>query len=160
VAERLNERELGAYFALIAAGELLQKAVAGQLREYGLTPVQFAILMQLREQPAGARMGDLATSLVVTRSGLTYQIGRLEAEGLVERHSAGADERGVVAQITPSGRERVEAALPGHIDLLRRAFLDLVEPGEIDPLRRILARVAAGLGHTGLVAPSSPPTPE
>lgn len=145
MAATLNDDELGAYIALVTAGDLIQRAVASQQAEHGLTPLQFSVLMRLLDASDGLRMSDLADALVVSRSGLTYQITQLEKSGLVERTSSAADDRGVVAALTPAGRERVLETLPGHVQLVRENFLDLLAPAEATTIRTTLQRVVESL---------------
>jgi DNA-binding MarR family transcriptional regulator len=145
---KLSHDELGAYFALVAAGDLVQRAVSSQLAEHGLTPLQFSVLATLLEADDGLRMSDLADALVVSRSGLTYQITQLEKTGLVERFSSRADSRGIVARLTVTGRERVLGAFPGHVALVRENFLDLLAPTEISTLSTTLDKVVTHLRDT------------
>jgi DNA-binding MarR family transcriptional regulator len=145
VTDELDEDELGAYFGLIAAGDLLQRAVAAQLAEHGMTPLQFTILATLLNSSAGLRMSELADVLVLSRSGLTYQVTQLEKAGLVRRAATSDDERGVLAMLTPMGRDRALEAFPGHVELVRAKFLDLLQPGEIDTIREALDRVVTAL---------------
>jgi DNA-binding MarR family transcriptional regulator len=83
----LDPVQLGAYFDLIEVTSLLRHAVEQQLRESGgLSYVQFQLLARLGDSPTGShRMTDLADGVVYSRSGLTYQVGLLEKEGLVVR---------------------------------------------------------------------------
>ena len=141
----LDNDELGAYFALVTAGDLIERAVATQLAEHGLTPLQFSVLARLLENPDGLRMSELADALVVSKSGLTYQVTQLEKTGLVERTSSPGDDRGVVATLTQAGRARVSKAFPGHVELVRENFLDLLKPGEANTIRVSLERVVASL---------------
>lgn len=145
MANGLDNNELGAYFALVSAGDLIQRAVATQLAEHGLTTLQFSVLARLLENPDGLRMSDLADALVVSRSGLTYQVTQLEKTGLVERISAPGDDRGIIAKLTQAGSDRVLAAFPGHVRLVRENFLDLLQPGDVDKIRISLGRVVASL---------------
>lgn len=143
--DALDERELGAYFALVTAGDLVQRAVTAQLREHGLTPVQFSILARLLSAPDGMRMSELADALVMSRGGMTYQITQLEQRGLLSRSGSGDDDRGVQAAITDAGRELVSAVFPGHVAIVRENFLELLDAGERDALRASLERVIAKL---------------
>lgn len=145
----LDPSELGAYFALTAAGDLIQRAVAAQLAEHGLTPLQFSIVAKLSESPDGMRMSDLADWLVVSRSGLTYQVTQLERAGLVARAASPGDDRGVVAVLTDAGRSRVGETFPGHVALVRENFLDLLGPGEATALGTTLGRVVERLRANG-----------
>ena len=145
MSDPLDPAELGAYFALRSAGERLQRAVAGQLREFSLSEVQFCVLATLHHEPVGRRMSELAEALVVSRSGLTYQVAQLEGRDLVARSGDGADERSVIVRLTEQGRQLIERVLPGHVDLVRDSFLDLIDPGETRMLADVLGRVAAHL---------------
>lgn len=146
MTDALDAGELAAYFALRRAGDRLQRVVGRQLREHSLSEVQFSVLATLLEAPDGRRMSDLADALVVSRSGLTYQVAQLQSRGLVARSSDGADDRSVVASLTKQGRALIEHALPGHVALVRAAFLDLLDAQEIRVVRDALGRVAARPG--------------
>ncbi len=141
----LDDDELGAYIALVAAGDLMRRSVAAQLAEHELTSLQFSILAELLTHPEGLRMRDLAERMVISRSGLTYQVSQLESQGFVTRVPAGDDDRGVEVRLAEAGRARVLAAFPGHVDLVRSVFLDVVEPEELGPLRATLERVVGKL---------------
>jgi DNA-binding MarR family transcriptional regulator len=141
----LDDDELGAYIALIAAGDLMQRSVAEQLAEHDLSTLQFSILATLLDHPEGVRMRDLADQMVISRSGLTYQITQLENRGLVARSAAGDDDRGVEVQLTGPGRHRVLAAFPGHVELVRGVFLDVIDPEQLAPLRATLEQVVERL---------------
>ncbi|TQS42675.1 MarR family winged helix-turn-helix transcriptional regulator [Cryptosporangium phraense] len=141
--ERLDPTELGAFFALMEVSSLLQHAVDQQLRtDGGLTNVQFKVLMALRETPGGQlRMTDLADSLVVSRSGLTYQAGLLENAGLVVRAPSPEDERSTTVSLTAEGRERIETVLSGHVAVVRRLLIDPLSRAEVSALGDALTRV-------------------
>ncbi|MET0190434.1 MAG: MarR family transcriptional regulator [Pseudonocardia sediminis] len=118
--------QLGAYFALIEVSSVLRYAMEQQLREdAGLTFVQFQILRRLQLSTTGSlRMTDLADSIVISRSGLTYQAGQLEREGLVTRAPSPDDERSVIISVTETGRALVTDVLPGHESVVTRMFFD------------------------------------
>jgi DNA-binding MarR family transcriptional regulator len=120
----------------------LQQAVTQQLRDYGLTEVQFTILAQLGGSGDGIGMTDLAKALVVSKSGLTYQAGQLEGRGLVSREAGTRDERSVVLRITPEGAALLERVLPAHVSLVRELLIDRMSGEELDLLRRVLSRVS------------------
>jgi DNA-binding MarR family transcriptional regulator len=152
VSAQLDRDELDAYFALVAAGDLVQRALTAQFAEHDLTPVKFGILAQLLDAPGGVRMRELASELVHSRSGLSYQVAQLEREGLVDRIASPGDERGVLAVITQAGAARVRRAFPGHLALVRANFLDLLPEGGAATLRDLLAPVVSGLRATSNVS--------
>jgi DNA-binding MarR family transcriptional regulator len=147
MAAGISREEFRAYAALIASSTLLQRAVERNLREQAeLTQVQFEILMNLSNAgDSGIRMAQLADALIVSRSGLSYQVAQLESRGWITRERSADDERGVVARITPEGERMRQRVYAGHIDIVRRAFLDAVEPAELATLTAALERVVGRL---------------
>ena len=111
MATGISREEFRAYAALIASSTLLQRAVERNLREQAdLTQVQFEILMNLANAgDSGIRMAQLADALIVSRSGLSYQVAQLESRGWITRERSADDERGVVAHITPEGERHAAA---------------------------------------------------
>lgn len=80
------------------------------------------------------RMCDLASSILLSRSGLTRLVDRLQREGLLERVACSDDARGAFAKLTPAGREKLRAARATHLAGVRAMFLDLFSPTELDQL--------------------------
>ena len=136
--------EFGVYFALLEVSALVQHGVEGQLRrDGGLSFVQFQILAICGEDPSCPRsMTDLADRLVHSKSGLTYQVDRLEARGLVERVPSRQDERGVNVTLSPKGAAVLQRVLPGHLEVVRDVLVDALDDAERDELTRLLGRVA------------------
>jgi DNA-binding MarR family transcriptional regulator len=147
MAAGISPEEFRAYSALIASSTLLQRAVERNLREQAeLTQVQFEILMNLANAgDAGIRLAQLADALIVSRSGLSYQVAQLESRGWITRERSADDERGIVARITPEGERMRQRVFAGHVDIVRSAFLDAVEPAELATLTAALERVVGRL---------------
>jgi DNA-binding MarR family transcriptional regulator len=89
-------------------------------------------------------MSDLADAVVLTRSGLTRLVDRLEQRGLVERRRCPTDARGFLAALTEEGDRRLEEARRTHLAGVRQRFLDKLEPEELEILGGIWQRVGAG----------------
>lgn len=112
---------------------------------HGLSLSDFDVLIQLAETPDGAlRMAELADAVVLTRSGLTRLVDRLERRGLVERRRCPTDARGFLAALTEEGKRRLEEARRTHLAGVRRRFLDKLAPEELEMLGAIWQRVGAG----------------
>src|SRR6187402_431845 len=139
----LDPTELGAYFALIEVSSLLRHTVEQQLRDAGdLSYVQFQLLATLGDMPDGSsRMTDLADGVVYSRSGLTYQAGLLEQQGLVSRAPSIDDERSTTVTITAVGRELLQKVFPGHIEVLGQLLFQPLTPGDVGELARVLGKV-------------------
>jgi DNA-binding MarR family transcriptional regulator len=146
----LDTEQLGAYFALMEVGNLLQYAVDEHLRaDGGLSFVQFQILARLVDAPDGKlRMTDLADGVVYSRSGLTYQAGLLDKRGLITRSPSPDDERSVIVAVTEAGRDLVAHVLPGHVDIVRRLLFEPMGEGDVAGLSEVLGRVRAHMRAT------------
>jgi len=146
-APSVSPAEMRAWAAIVETANIVQFAADRQLRDaVGLTLAQFEILLRLLEAPDGRlRMTDIADALTVSRSGLTYQVARLESLGLVERHRSPGDERSVIAHITPAGRAALAAGGPGYVTLVREMLFDRIDPGELATVTEILDDVRTQL---------------
>ncbi len=142
-AVSLDSEQLGAYFALMEVGSLVQHAVEQQLRAAGdLSYVQFQILARLSGAPGGRlRMTDLADGVVYSRSGLTYQAGLLEKAGHITRGADPDDDRAVRVTITDAGRALVGQVLPGHVDVVHRLLFEPLDRRDIGTLSGVLTKV-------------------
>ena len=142
-SQSLDPAQLDAYFALIEVSSLLKHTVEQQLREAGdLSYVQFQLLATLGDAPSGShRMTDLADGVVYSRSGLTYQVGLLERDGLVVRAPSADDERSVTVSLTDAGRAKLAAVFPGHVEVLQQLFLDPLTDDDVAALARVLSLV-------------------
>jgi DNA-binding MarR family transcriptional regulator len=89
-------------------------------------------------------MHDLASSVLLSRSGLTRLADRLQRDGLIERKACASDARGSFAVITPAGREKLAVARATHLDGVRRHFLSHLSPEQQDALGDTWARIVSG----------------
>jgi len=80
------------------------------------------------------RMRDLADAVVLSRSGLTRLVDRLQREGLIEREQCASDARGAYAVLTETGRGRLREAQPLHRESVRRRFLSRFSDDELREL--------------------------
>jgi DNA-binding MarR family transcriptional regulator len=136
-AERwLDPAEMKAWLAFLEVSHLLERAIEQQLRQdAGLSHAQYEILSRLEAADGGAlRMSELADVIVVSRSGLTYQITQLEKAGLVRREKCPSDERGILAILTPAGRDALARAAPGHLRVVRENLIDALTPAQREAL--------------------------
>jgi DNA-binding MarR family transcriptional regulator len=151
----LNQAEMAAWLAFLEVSHLLDRAIEQQLRQdAGISHAQFEVLNRLAAAPGGQlRMSELADVIVVSRSGLTYQVSQLEKTGLVTREKCPGDDRGVLAVLTQAGRAALERAAPGHVRLVRRSLIDALGPAQLTALADGLAaartRLRAGPGNAG-----------
>ncbi|MEV4378090.1 MarR family transcriptional regulator [Streptosporangium sp. NPDC049644] len=143
----LGESEMAMWMAYLSATHLLERRVEDQLKvDSGLTHAQYEILARLSEHPdARLRMTELARRLIISKSGLTYQIGQLERRGLVARTTCPSDERGVFAVLTEEGSRCLERTAPGHVAVVRAFLIDRLTPEEVETMRRIMTKAVAAI---------------
>jgi DNA-binding MarR family transcriptional regulator len=110
---------------------------------YGLEPGWYDVLATLRRAgpPYRVRPTDFAASLMLTSSGTTKRLDRLEAAGHIAREPDPSDRRGVLISLTPSGRSLVDRAAVGHMANERRILSGLTAAEQrqlADLLRKLL----------------------
>ena len=109
---------------LRAHAELVRELDAELAREHDMPLSSYEVLLFLNDSEDGRmRMSELADSALLSRSGLTRLVDRLERQGLLTRERCESDARGWFAEITPEGRRVFGAARKTHLDGVRRAFL-------------------------------------
>jgi MarR family transcriptional regulator, 2-MHQ and catechol-resistance regulon repressor len=113
-----------------------------QLAEFDLKPLEFEVILRLGRSPnSSLRMTDLAAQAHITTSGVTRIVDRLEHDGLVRRVPCESDRRGSFAQLTAAGEKRLDAILPGHVDLLEHWFTSRLTDHDLTSLLAILRKV-------------------
>jgi DNA-binding MarR family transcriptional regulator len=111
-------------------------------RDSDLTLAEYRILVLLSEAPERSlRMSELADGVLSSRSRLTHQIRRLESQRMVRRNTCLEDGRGVIAELTDEGMRRLEAAAPGHVEAVRRGFIDLIDPQQLEIVGDVFTRI-------------------
>jgi DNA-binding MarR family transcriptional regulator len=118
---------------------------ADLVREHGLPLSSYEVLLFLADAPDGRlRMSELADGVLLSRSGLTRLVDRLEREGLLRRERCEDDARGYNAAITAKGREVFALARRTHLDGVRERFLSHLSPDDQSLLAEVWERVAPG----------------
>jgi DNA-binding MarR family transcriptional regulator len=142
----LDDLELRAWRGLLRAQASLSKALDHQLdTEHGLPLTSYEVLVYLADaEGEKMRMCDLASSVILSRSGLTRLVDRLERDGLLVRESCASDARGAFAKLTPAGHEKLAAARATHLAGVRSLFLDHLTPEEQVLLAGVWERVLPG----------------
>ena len=143
----LDPAEMAAWLAFFEVSHLLDRKIEQQLKQdAGLSHAQYEILSRLAAAPGGQlRMSELADVIIVSRSGLTYQITQLEKAGLVRRAPCPSDERGVLAVLTRAGRATLARAAPGHLRVVREYLIDALTPAQRDTLTSALTEARTRL---------------
>ena len=117
-----------------------------ELRQaHGLPLSSYEVLLHLSWAPGHRmRMGELAESVLLTLSGVTRLVGRLEREGLVRREPCPEDRRGAYAILTAVGVDRLGEAHPTHLSGVHRLFLEHFSKVELKTMAEYWRRVLRG----------------
>ena len=149
--DALSETELAAWRGMLRTHAILVKRLDAELEaSHGLALTSYEVLLHLSgAEGARMRMCDIADSVLLSRSGLTRLVDRLERGGLVERVSCDSDARGAFAKLTDEGRRLFEAAQRTHLDGVRRHFLAHFSEAELARLGQTWQRVAGAAAQHG-----------
>jgi DNA-binding MarR family transcriptional regulator len=141
--EGLTVEELAVWRMLQRAQVRITRHLEAELLvAHDLPLASYEVLMQLAEAPERRlRMNDLAGRVLLSRSGLTRLIDRLQRDGLVARQACADDARGLFAVLTGPGAARLAEATPTYLRGIRSQFLDLLGTGEIGQVRDMLAKL-------------------
>jgi DNA-binding MarR family transcriptional regulator len=121
-----------------------QRAVAifmEETAEYGVTPVQFAILNALIEDP-GEDQVTLAGKVAFDAATFGSVIGRLEAKGWVKRKADAHDRRRKLLWITPQG-QKAALAMKRAVGKAQSKILGPLAPEERDQLVALLDKLVS-----------------
>jgi DNA-binding MarR family transcriptional regulator len=126
-------------FALYAAQRAMVQAYQSELAPLGLTYPQYLALLVLWEED-GASVGRLGERLMLDSGTLTPLLKRLEAQGLVRRKRAAADERRVEIHLTKAGHALKNDAMKIPLAMVCKAQLPLEKVTELRSTLHALTR--------------------
>jgi DNA-binding MarR family transcriptional regulator len=143
----LNADEQRTWRAYLNSHRLLLDAIDAQLRrDSGMPHAYYEILVRLSDaENRTLRMAELADVTRVSASRLSHAIARLEERGWVRRQECPTDRRGQLAVLTDEGFAKLEATAPGHVEAVRTALFDSLDPDQIRNLGEISETLARHL---------------
>ncbi|HET6551794.1 MAG TPA: MarR family transcriptional regulator [Solirubrobacter sp.] len=150
IAPQLTPTELGAWRGLLRVHAALVKALDAELAAAHDLPLSsYEVLITLESAPGRKRrMAELADSVLLSRSGMTRLVDRLEREGLLARDTCTDDGRGCFAVLTEKGAGLLERARPTHLDGVRERFLAHFGEDELRRFADAWERVLPGAAKT------------
>jgi DNA-binding MarR family transcriptional regulator len=143
----LDERELGAWMALMRVLVALPTKLDAQLRsDSRLRLYEYHVLAALSDQPTRS-IGMKALSGLTngSMSRLSHVVSRLEDRGWVERRPHPTDGRLTEAHLTDEGYRTIVDAAPAHVASARALVIDQLQPQQVSQLRDICMTIGAGL---------------
>jgi DNA-binding MarR family transcriptional regulator len=157
----LNPSEDRAWRAFRHANHRLAVRLNRQLlRDSGLTLADYQVLAALSEHSTDRMPAhELCALLTWEKSRLSHQVHGMEKRGLIAREPNPADARSAMIRLLPAGRRVIEDAAPQHVLDVRRDFIDLFTPAELDTLAALNERVLRHLAAEPFPDQSTPNKP-
>lgn len=133
--------------------ELTLRTVTGLVRAFeedmkaeGFSLTWYDVLIQLVETPEHRlRMQDLADAVILSRSGLTRLIDRMDEAGLVSREAATDDRRGSYAVLTEQGRATYDRLSRGHHRMIDERFSKRLTNADLRALQRAMRKLGVAV---------------
>ncbi|QMV42363.1 MarR family winged helix-turn-helix transcriptional regulator [Cohnella cholangitidis] len=138
--DRVSEDELSAWRYFIKSHAKIIESIEQDLAEQKRVPLTtYDVLIALFESPERKlRLGDLNKKVILSKSGLTRMLDRLEKEGLLQREKSAEDRRGAYAILTAAGESELRRAWPVYAKGIKKYFALPVSEEDRQTLRKIL----------------------
>lgn len=139
-----TREQLTAWRAFLRAHASITRVLEAELlAEQDLSLASYDVLVQLAEAPdRRLRMTELADAVLLSRSGVTRLVDRLEKGGLVARCPVESDGRGVAARLTDAGLDRLRIASRTHLRGVAHHFVNRLDEADLRILERISRHLA------------------
>ncbi len=143
---RLSPGELAAWRGMLRVQSALFRKMDGELTAaHGLPLRSYEVLLHLGDAPGHRqRMSQLCHDVVLSASGVSRLVDRLEKEGYVRRERCSFDGRGFFAVLTPSGERKLQEARATHLAGVRRLFLEHLDEADLRRLASYWERIVPG----------------
>jgi DNA-binding MarR family transcriptional regulator len=146
---RVPEDTLGAWRAFLNAHALATKRISRDLAQAGLPDLTWYDVLWTLHRAEGRRLRirELADAVVLSSTGMTRFVDRLQAAGLVRREAVPGDRRGAYAVITKEGSALLRRMWPIYARGIATYFGPAVHDAEA--LRSALDGIAEAAGRAG-----------
>ena len=138
-----DEKRIAVWQAFLQTHAVVLRKLESELQaEQQLPLTWYDVLINLNNDPRGGlRLQDLAQAIVLSQSGLTRLLDRMEQAGLVARKPCPHDRRGAYAIITPAGKTVLKQAEPVHLRSIEEHFMQHLEAVDIEALHQALSKI-------------------
>jgi DNA-binding MarR family transcriptional regulator len=134
---------VGVWRSFLRAHAVVLRELERELDRDAQLPLSwYDVLLTLAQAPGRRlRMAELADGVMLSRSGLTRLVDRLEKAGYVRREPSPDDARGTYTVLLPAGLRRLRDAVPVHLAGVQRHWLAHFDDDELRSLGALLRRV-------------------
>lgn len=127
------------------SGDLL-RAIERELQQFGLDKGDYQLLAMLSDAPNHTmRLSDLASTLRLTRGGLTRRMQGVVDARLVATEKCETDARVTFARLTKKGHDLLKRVAPQHVESVRRLMIDLLSQAEIRAIGTAFTKISRNL---------------
>jgi len=121
----ISDEQLRAWRAFLRAHSTMLRQIGRDLDEAELPPLSwYDVLAALRDAPAARlRQVDVAERVLLSTSGLSRLLDRIEAAGLAQRVQCPGDRRSLHVQLTEEGAEMLDRMWPVYARGIAENFL-------------------------------------
>ena len=134
--------EGSAWWALLRSNTLVLRVLGNEIQEDGLAFEWYDVLVNVYQHPEEEMpLASLVDNVVLSRSGLTRLLDRMEAAGLVERKLAKNDRRRFEVSLTDAGKKEFERVWPKHQQAVRERCLAYLTNDEMAVIHNALSKV-------------------
>jgi DNA-binding MarR family transcriptional regulator len=143
MSKLVKENKLNAWKAFLKAHRAVIDKIENDLENAGTVPLtSYDVLLELSQAPERKlRMSDLAAQVVLSRSGLTRLVDRLEKEGMLKREADPNDRRGTQAVLTQLGFEALKQAWPNYAQGINKYFAEIISEQEARVVAKALEKL-------------------
>ena len=126
--------------------QLVDRLAEQMMIDHQLPLEWFDVLIHLAETPEmRLRQRTLRDRVLLSESGVSRLLVRMEQAGLITRTTADEDRRGVEVALTEKGRRTLSAATTSHLQLVDELFTDRLTTTDRVALHRVLMKLVVPL---------------
>src|SRR3954451_17206688 len=142
----LDPSPIGVVGRLSRVARALEARLEPVYKAHGLEPGWHDVLATLRRQapPFQMRPTDLTSTMMLTSSGTTKRLDKLEEARLIARAPDPSDRRGTLIALTDAGRTLIDEVTPAHL-ANEAALLGSLSAEEREQLAGLLRKLNLGL---------------
>jgi DNA-binding MarR family transcriptional regulator len=153
-----SAEEFRAWRGLLRLREVVMRDIDRRLRRAGHVSLDdYGILITLVTAPRmRLRMSDLGARRMLTPSGITRVVNRLEEQGLVRRDPDPSDGRASLAVLTRDGLAALRRAQVVHHAAVRELYLDRLDRADLSRLADLFEKALPGVVSAATWPPAEP----
>ena len=148
MAEVRNDETIQTWRLFLRAHSTLIETLDRELQaSKGLPLTWFDVLVRLAsEQDGRLAMHELADRVLLSKSGVTRLVDRMERAGLIERTACPTDRRVTYATLTEQGKKAFDDAAPIAYRGVEEHFSAVLTRSEMETIRSALAKICDAHG--------------